>query len=411
MLQHTQATTSRVALRVAALDPASSSSSSRSARSRSDLSDYLSSLGSKSIEQSREEGHANAFEAAAEVAAADSLLPLPWPPPRRRSSRSPAPPPTPPPPRVHVIVTSNGSPYLNYQTRLLFASWQRVKATTTGGGEQTTFDPPPRPSSSPSSSPATTATSTMAGFTRILHRTADDALSRGGEEPTQRVAPRTPACDEWCPFPVADRSEAVRSFFAAVRSSSKGMKLKIPGMEEEDEESAASLFYFLAETDYLFLRPLQVPSNLFFPPAASSSSSSSLSSSSTSSSHHHQSPPPPLLFDGVAFPFGYIQPRSAVVAPILERLFSLSRVLGEGGNDEKGSNKKAKNIGDDEDVSSSSSSSSPPTPAVPNTGPSPVLLPLAAWFRLLPAWVSFTEAIEKDPEAREVLGWIREMVR
>jgi len=40
-----------------------------------------------------------------------------------------------------------------------------------------------------------------------------------------------------------------------------------------------------------------------------------------------------------------------------------------------------------------------------------VLLPLAGWLRLLPAWVSFTEAIERDPEAREVLGWIREMVR
>jgi len=193
----------------------------------------------------------------------------------------------------------------------------------------------------------------MAGFTRVLHRTRDDALS--AEVPTLRVAPRTPACDDWCPFPVADRPEAVRSFFAAVRLSEGAKKTGIPGMEEyEDEGSAGTLFFFLAETDYLFLRPPQVP-------AVPSSSSSS--------------------FDGVAFPFGYIQPRSAVVAPILERLFRLS------------------------------SSSSSGLAEVPNTGPSPVLLPLAGWLRLLPAWVSFTEAIERDQEAREVLGWIREMVR
>lgn len=199
----------------------------------------------------------------------------------------------------------------------------------------------------------------MAGFTRVLHRTSDDALS--AEVPTLRVAPRTPACDDWCPFPVADRPEAVRSFFAAVRLSKGAKKTGIPGMEDEGEEGSSSagsspLYFFLAETDYLFLRPPQAPAV----PSSFSSSSS---------------------FDGVAFPFGYIQPRSAVVAPILERLFRLS------------------------------SSSSSSLAEVPNTGPSPVLLPLDGWLRLLPAWVAFAEAIERDHEAREVLGWIREMVR
>ena len=325
--------------------------------------------------------------AAAEVAASDSILPLlpPPPPPRSSSSRSP--------PRVHVIVTSNGSPYLNYQTRLLFASWQRVKEREARGEFSSSSS-----SSASTSSPTTPTTATMAGFTRILHRTRDDALVR--EVPTLRVAPRTPSCDGWCGFPVADRPEAVRSFFAAVRRSCVGKtREKIPGMEE-DEERVGSLLFFLAETDYVFLRPVPVPRNLF---------SSSSSASSSSPRDHHQ------LFDGVAFPFGYIQPRSDVVAPILERLF-FSALLrppprgGEGGGGGENENKerKRKNSAADDD----GASSSPSSPlAVPNTGPSPVLLPLSSWLRLLPAWVSFTEAIEKDLEAREVLGWIREMVR
>jgi len=363
-------------------------------RRRSNLPDYLSSFESSrngesgSGSGSRESN--NAFEAAFEVAASDSLLPLsPPPPPQQQQQQRSS-----PPPRVHVIVTSNGSPYLNYQTRLLFASWQRVMAA-----EQSVD----ASSSSPApSSPPAAITAAVAGFTRILHRTRDDALCR--EVPTLRVAPRTPACDEWCAFPVADRPEAVRSFFAAVRSSGV-----IPGMEPGDERSGAgSLFFFLAETDYLFLRPLRVPLNLFSSSPSSSSSPSPSSSSSPSSPRRRQ------LFDGAAFPFGYIQPRSGVVAPILERLFSPSLLRSSGGGGGGGDKKKKSNGGenvDDDGGASSSSSSSSLAARVPNTGPSPVLLPLHAWIRLLPAWVSFTEAIEQDLEAREVLGWIREMVR
>ena len=380
--KQTQAT-SRLALRVAGLDP---TASGRRTGTRSNLPDYLSSFerrssgsgssgSGSSSGRSGEENKNNAFEAAAEVAAADALLRLPLPPPQQQP-RSSA-------PRVHVIVTSNGSPYLNYQTRLLFASWQRLKSNSSSSSSSSVSSS----SASLSSNSPTTATK-MAGFTRILHRTTDDALTR--EVPTLRVAPRTPRCDEWCPFPVADRPEAVRSFFAAVRSRGSGGKgsAMIPGMEEERD--AESLFYFLAETDYLFLRPLQVPKNLFssFPPPSSSAASPSS---------------PPQLFDGVAFPFGYIQPRAGVVAPILERLFSLSGGGGEGGSKEKRSKDGGRNLDGSDDSSSSL--------AVPNTGPSPVLLPLHSWLRLLPAWVSFTETIEQDLEAREVLAWIREMVR
>ena len=102
------------------------------------------------------------------------------------------------------------------------------------------------------------------------------------------------------------------------------------------------------------------------------------------------------------------------MAPILERLFSPSLLRSSGGGGEGGDKKKKSNGGenvDDDGGASSSSSSSSLAARVPNTGPSPVLLPLHAWIRLLPAWVSFTEAIEQDLEAREVLGWIREMVR
>ena len=35
------------------------------------------------------------------------------------------------------------------------------------------------------------------------------------EVPTFRADPVTPACDKWCPFPVADRPNSVRQFLQA----------------------------------------------------------------------------------------------------------------------------------------------------------------------------------------------------
>ena len=411
-----QATSSRLALRAAGLDPASSVVVARRQRHRLQLPGYLSSSSpfesSSSSEGSSSMGGKNAFEAAAEVAAADSLLTPP-----ASSSFSPR-----PPPRIHVIVTSNGSPYLNYQTRLLFASWRRVKERE---GEREEREREGGEDERGERGRENSTKTRMAGFTRILHRSTADALA--SQVPTLRVAPRTPACDEWCPFPVADRPEAVRSFFAALRSSGSSSSSwsggrKIPGFEDDEEgaggSAASSLFFFLAETDYLFLRPLTVPENLlagrerggalerrgkgFF----SSSTSTSTSTSSSSSS----SP----LFDGIAFPFDYIQPRSSVVAPILERLFGFSTQEQKQKQQKKKKNdneKEKKTLNEEDDNSSSTPSSPLSLTLVPNTGPSPVLLPLSGWLRLLPAWVSFTEAIEGDAEAREVLGWIREMVR
>lgn len=68
---------------------------------------------------------------------------------------------------IHTLLTSNGSPYTNYQTLALYGSYRRVQRMP--GGDK------------------------MVAFTRILHRTADDELSR--VVPTHRVQPLHPgAC-------------------------------------------------------------------------------------------------------------------------------------------------------------------------------------------------------------------------
>ncbi|PSC68556.1 MCM10-like protein [Micractinium conductrix] len=56
----------------------------------------------------------------------------------------------------------------------------------------------------------------MVAFTRILHRTTDDALSN--KLPTFRANPLHPECDGWCEYPVADRPNAVRQFLLAAKA-------------------------------------------------------------------------------------------------------------------------------------------------------------------------------------------------
>jgi hypothetical protein len=51
---------------------------------------------------------------------------------------------------VHTLCTSNGSPYVNFQTRIMYGSYKLAQKMP--GGE------------------------ILAGFTRILHRTVDDEL-------------------------------------------------------------------------------------------------------------------------------------------------------------------------------------------------------------------------------------------
>eukprot|EP00891_Asterochloris_glomerata_P007790 jgi/Astpho2/7790/fgenesh1_pm.00117_%23_7_t len=117
---------------------------------------------------------------------------------------------------IHTVCTSNGSPYLNFQTRIMYGTYN--KAQQLPGGER------------------------LAAFTRILHRTTPDILM--DEVPTWRANPLTPRCDVWCEFPVADRPNAVRQWLdAAVLDPSL---IKAP-------------WILMIETDYVWLRPPQPP--------------------------------------------------------------------------------------------------------------------------------------------------------
>ena len=119
---------------------------------------------------------------------------------------------------VHVVITSNGNRYMNWQTRILYRSFLRMQKA-------------------PHSS--------LAAFTRILHRTSDDELMH--EIPTMRFEPLQPDCDVWCSYPVADRADAIQRWL--------------------DTDDAKRYEYVLVgETDYIFMRPLTVHN---LPPATS----------------------------------------------------------------------------------------------------------------------------------------------
>jgi hypothetical protein len=62
------------------------------------------------------------------------------------------------------------------------------------------------------------------------------------EIPTFRAMPLTPKCDGWCEFPVADRPNAVKQFFAAAASDAS--LIKAP-------------WILMLETDYVWMTPLQ----------------------------------------------------------------------------------------------------------------------------------------------------------
>ena len=113
---------------------------------------------------------------------------------------------------VHVVVTTNGSPYVNFQTRILYGSFLRMQRMQ--GGERFRF------------------------FTRVLSRATDDALM--SEVPTVRVAPLTPECDTWCAFPVADRPHSIRLWL-------------------ETEDSKRAEWVLLVESDYVFAKPMPLP--------------------------------------------------------------------------------------------------------------------------------------------------------
>lgn len=121
--------------------------------------------------------------------------------------------------RIHTLTTTNGSPYQNYQMRIAYASYKRMLAMP--GGEH------------------------HVAFTRILHRTARDKDVLADEVPTFRAEPLQPECDDWCPYPVSDRANAVAQYWAYADEHNI--------MKDID-------WVYMIESDYIFVKPLLPPS-------------------------------------------------------------------------------------------------------------------------------------------------------
>ena len=81
---------------------------------------------------------------------------------------------------LHGVMTSSGNVYMNWQSRIMYQTWQN-HASQPG--------------------------SILKSFTRILHKGKDDELMK--EIPTMRFEPIQTHCDTWCDYPVADRSDAI----------------------------------------------------------------------------------------------------------------------------------------------------------------------------------------------------------
>ncbi|PSC74116.1 hypothetical protein C2E20_2633 [Micractinium conductrix] len=121
---------------------------------------------------------------------------------------------------IHVLITANGKPYVNWQTLALYGTFLRAQRMP--GGDK------------------------MAAFTRILTRHEDDALSP--VVPTWRSDPLVPGCGHGgpgrCPYVVAERPTAVLRFLVAA---------------EQDPSLIQAPWLCLMESDFAFIRPLQAP--------------------------------------------------------------------------------------------------------------------------------------------------------
>ena len=197
---------------------------------------------------------------------------------------------------IHVLATSNGSPYLNWQTRVMY---QTFKTVAVG--------------------------SDMKHFTRLLHRHTDDELV--GEVPTVRVDSKHAACDTWCEFPVADRPDALRKWLLT-------------------DDSKRGEWIVMIETDYVWREALKMP-----PPGS----------------------------DAVAFHFHYINPNYPNLPEVMKRLMP----------DNKRDEIKMTDI-----ICS---------------GPAPTMIRKRELDRLIDEYVRVADAIEADADAKQKLGWVREM--
>lgn len=86
---------------------------------------------------------------------------------------------------------------------------------------------------------------THVAFTRILHRTARDKDVLASEIDTFRADPLQPECDDWCEYPVSDRANAMMQFLKASHSNRNMIK---------------GHWIYMIESDYVFMKPLEIPS-------------------------------------------------------------------------------------------------------------------------------------------------------
>ena len=210
-------------------------------------------------------------------------------------------------PGIHVVVTSNGNRYMNWQTRVLYANFKKVAAAQSAQSLDDGAEG-----------------AQLRGFTRVLHRTSDDELMK--EVPTQRFYPLQPDCDVWCQYPVADRSKALLEWL-------------------DTPDSKRYEHVMIIETDYVFIAQPKLA--------------------------------PPLLpapGHALSFPFGYIVPTWPARLNIIKRYYP-------GGKPSD----------------------------IPQTGNAPVLMRFADFAKVCPKWVALTAQLEKDGEAKEAFGWVREM--
>lgn len=129
---------------------------------------------------------------------------------------------------------------------------------------------------------------------------------------------------------MSDRANAVRQFFEAA---------------DADPSLISAPWLYMIESDYVFMRPLELP-----PPGT----------------------PPRARGAAWAFPFDYIEP--------LAYPDEMKRLWPQG---------KASDV--------------------PNTGPAPVLMSVEDWRRVTPDWERLAAQIERDEDMKKYLGWVREM--
>lgn len=109
---------------------------------------------------------------------------------------------------IHTVLTSNGNSYMNWQSRVMYATYLKV-----AGGP-------------------------MKAFTRVLHRHTDDELMI--EIPTMRFDPVHINCDEYCSFPVADRSPALVEWMRTPDSRQCTHILLVGALGRTDGRAAAA---------------------------------------------------------------------------------------------------------------------------------------------------------------------------